>query len=135
MEIKKKKCKTCKKETYIFSKGNCKPCANKGYLKKSLDNPKPKTPIKKISAKYKAILAEYKPLRKEFLEKNPICQLRLSTCTHKAEVIHHTQGKDSRELYLDTTKWLASCSNCNLEVERIGEKAYELKLKRKRLEL
>lgn len=35
MERKKKICTECKNENYIFSKGRCKSCAQKGYAKKS----------------------------------------------------------------------------------------------------
>lgn len=35
LKQKKKKCKTCNRETYIFSKGDCKVCAVKRYSKKT----------------------------------------------------------------------------------------------------
>ena len=35
IERKKKTCKTCGNESYIFSKGDCKPCAQKRYAAKS----------------------------------------------------------------------------------------------------
>lgn len=37
---KKKTCKSCGRQDFIFSKGNCKPCANIGYQKTYEDNRK-----------------------------------------------------------------------------------------------
>ncbi|MEL7124527.1 MAG: hypothetical protein AAFO07_34155 [Bacteroidota bacterium] len=41
---KKKICKTCETETYIFSKGECKSCAQKRYAVKAQDNRSKKKP-------------------------------------------------------------------------------------------
>ena len=121
--MKLKKCSFCGKETYLFRSNppTCKSCVSKN-------------PIKKVSTKMKQTWDEYKPLRLQFLSKHQYCQLNLKGCTREATCIHHKQGKSSKELYLDTTKWLASCYSCNLNVELIGQEAYTKGLKLKRNE-
>ena len=115
---KKKICKGCGNEKYIFGKGLCSFCYNKTQKK-----------IKQISESYKQTLKEYKPIRESFLNKHAYCELKLNGCTHFATCVHHKKGKHSKQLYLDENYWMASCINCNRVVEAIGEKAYELGLK------
>lgn len=74
-------------------------------------------------------LDEYKPIRKDFLEARPFCEIKLLGCTKHSTCIHHMKGKHSKELYLDTTYWKASCIKCNGRIEEIGAQAYELGLK------
>lgn len=86
---KKKICKSCETEKYLFGKGLCKPC----YLR--LNN----KPINKISQKHKELLSEYTVIRKEFLEScNYICKPNLENCTRKATEVHHMKGKVSKEV-------------------------------------
>lgn len=54
MNQKKKICKTCGKEEYIFSKGNCKVCASRDYANKASEKPKKKYTIPKTTEKNKA---------------------------------------------------------------------------------
>lgn len=54
MNQKKKICKTCGKEEYIFSKGNCKVCASKVYANKASEKPKKLYRIPKTTEKNKA---------------------------------------------------------------------------------
>jgi len=54
---KKKVCKECGKEDYIFSKGRCKPCASKSYKKPGLSN-KAKAKIDLDTNFYKEIWGE-----------------------------------------------------------------------------
>jgi hypothetical protein len=122
--MKLKECSVCKNKTYLFKSNPpvCKYCYRGN------------TPIKKVSSAMKDTLTEYRPLRLEYLNSHPICELKLSGCTREATCIHHKQGKSSKQLYLDTTKWLASCYSCNLNVELIGEEAYTKNLKIRRNE-
>lgn len=124
--MKKKICSSCNKECYLFKSRPplCSNCYKKQYSK----------PINKVSESHKETLKQYSPKRKEFLKKNPYCQLHLQRCTKEVTCIHHKKGKSNRELYLDEKYWMASCINCNNEVERIGKIAYEKKLKLKRNE-
>ena len=69
--------------------------------------------VNKLSKSMEETLRDYKPLREQFLLENQYCQLRLNNCTIKAVCVHHKQGKATKELYLDTKKWMASCISCN----------------------
>lgn len=119
--MKKKFCTGCNQETFLWNSKLklCKDCYQKLYSK----------PIKKISDKHKETLKEYKPLREDFLKQNPYCQLRLQGCTYIADTIEHRMGKSHKELYLDSSKWFASCLNCNQQIENLGKLAYEKGLK------
>jgi hypothetical protein len=79
-----------------------------------------------------ALCQSYKPIREEFLKAHPDCQLKLQGCTFVSTEIEHRQGKSSKELYLDSTKWFAVCRNCHTLVEGLGEQAYTKGLKLKR---
>ena len=74
-------------------------------------------------------LEEYNPIRKEFLEERPFCEVKLDGCTNYSTCIHHKKSKHSKELYLDSSFWMASCISCNNKIENLGLKAYELGLK------
>lgn len=126
---KKKTCKGCKKEKYIFGYGLCKSCYN---FKKSVEysrNKPGRKPIKKISHKHRQTLKEYQPKRNKFLKNNPICQAHLNGCTLKATEVHHKKGKASKQLYLDASKWMSVCRNCHSIIENMGAKSYELGFK------
>lgn len=119
--MKKKICSLCNEETFLFKSNPklCQSCYQKSYSKS----------IKKVSEKHKETLKEYKPLREEFLKQNSNCQLRLQGCTFVATTIEHRSGKAYKELYLDSSKWFASCLNCNQQIENLGKLAYEKGLK------
>ena len=130
IERKKKTCKTCQTEQYIFSHGRCQKCAAiEREKEKGLKKRIPVRRLKKYSEKYKEILKEYTPKRKAFLEPRPYCEARTKVCTGRSEVIHHMKGKWSKDLYLDERYWMACCSACNLFIETMGEEAYEKGLK------
>lgn len=117
--MKLKICSICKGEVYLWKSNppTCKNCC------------KPK-PLNKISKKHKETLKEYKPKREEFLKENPYCQLKLEGCTYYATCIEHRAGKATKKLYLDETKWFASCISCNLQIETLADR-YEKNLKLK----
>ena len=123
LKMKVKVCSECGKEGLLWRSkpALCPACARK-YQK----------PVNKISDKHKQTLKEYKPIREEFLKAHPDCQLKLQGCTFVSTEIEHRQGKSSKELYLDSTKWFAVCRNCHTLVERLGEQAYTKGLKLKR---
>ncbi len=117
--MKKKVCRFCNKECYLFrsSPPTCSNCYKR-------------TPIKKLSDKHKETLKEYKPLREEFLEQNPYCQLKLQGCLGVASEVEHREGKSSKELYLNSEKWFAICRVCHHQLEFVlGKEAYEKGLK------
>jgi hypothetical protein len=115
--VKEKTCSICGQKRSLW-RSNPPTCKNCVQRKK----------IAQTSEKRKITLKSYSNQRKDFLQKNAVCKLKLSRCTSKATVIHHTKGKSSEELYLDEKFWMASCWNCNLDVETY-EQAYEEGLK------
>ncbi|WP_277496592.1 HNH endonuclease signature motif containing protein [Elizabethkingia anophelis] len=112
---KKKICKSCETEKYLFGKGLCKPC----YLR--LNNKQ----INKISQKHKELLSEYTVIRKEFLINNPICSVNQISCTKIATDIHHIKP---RAFFLnDISVFMSVCRNCHdwihsndLEARKLG---------------
>jgi hypothetical protein len=75
----------------------------------------PKEPNKR-SATQKHIIAELKRLYPLFLATRKRCEIQGPNCTGKATCAHHTEGR-LPSVVLDTTKWKASCSACNLWCE------------------
>ena len=55
MKIKLKICNECEKESYIFSKGRCKNCANIEYRRKAIENQRAKERNPSKAKPYKAI--------------------------------------------------------------------------------
>ena len=98
---KKKICSECQKESYIFSKGRCKPCAAKSYGKP-----------KAISDKREKELKTYSQLRKQFLIKHPICSFRFEDCLGAATEVHHTKGRENDRLN-DEMYWKSTCRSCH----------------------
>jgi hypothetical protein len=72
---------------------------------------KRKTPLRRVSQKRAKEAKEYMKLRKEFLEKLPICEV----CTkRKATDVHH---KDKRgKNYLEVDTWLSVCRKCHTNI-------------------
>jgi hypothetical protein len=119
IQLTKKLCSICGNLEYLWSSKNGNVCIKCKYVK----------PISKVSDKHKETLKEYKPLREEFLKQNPNCQLKLQGCSFVATTVEHRMGKAYKELYLDNSKWFASCLNCNQQIENLGKLAYEKGLK------
>lgn len=102
----------------VFSGWDCKECANKKYaIKAALKRTPakaspPRVAVSKVSplqgilnAIYAIISAELKPL-------HPVCEGKLSGCTHKATDIHHMKGRKGFLLILSKYfKYL--CRNCH----------------------
>ena len=104
--MKLKVCSGCQKETFIWKNHEgskyCKDCWS---CHKSKENKpqKPKLPpsssIKKKSDKQKAIDKAYSLMRKEYLTKHPMCEIKLpGVCTGQACDIHHKS-------YIKTKYW------------------------------
>ncbi len=126
IQPKKKICRKCGKETYIWSAGKCKYCY---YSEK--EN-KAKIIIKPRSEKRGKENVEYLKLRLEFLNKHPRCQASLFNCSHYSTEIHHKRGKIGK-LFLDILHWLATCRSCHRWIEENPKKAKELGLSENRL--
>lgn len=70
---------------------------------------KPKSKyIKKVSDKRSDQMAQYKPMRLEFLKLYPKCQFEGCECK-SIEVHHKYSGKDRSKFYLDDSTWMAIC--------------------------
>lgn len=68
-----------------------------------------RTPIRRVSKKRAAQLRVYSKLRKDFLEKNPVCQL----CNNaNATDIHHGWGRIG-ELLNAEEHWFSICRPCH----------------------
>jgi hypothetical protein len=87
-------------------------CSNKHYVSGDFCHlcgetlKEKKVPVKginRVSKNMQKTLAEYRVLRKKFLEENPRCEVFSKL---KSEEIHHSRGKLG-DLYLDTRYWKA----------------------------
>ena len=121
---KKKICKgECGEMQYLFSKGMCKSCWAKLHKK----------PMNPMSEKHKKTIEEYKPIRKKFLEENPICQANVKCNGAEATEIHHVAGKGTKKLWLDTENFLAICRECHQWEITHSEEAKELGISKRRI--
>jgi hypothetical protein len=105
IERKKKFCKNCLTEQFIWSKGMCKKCASLSVKKK---------PIAKMSVKRKVENVEYLKLRLEYLNEHQKCEIKLACCTIWAIDIHHLySGKDRQSHFTDFDNVKAVCRSCH----------------------
>jgi hypothetical protein len=116
---KKKICSGCNTEQYIWKNHEgskyCKDCWS---CHKSKDNKsqKPKlapssSKLKQKSDKQKAIDKAYTLMRKEYLTKHPMCEIKLPGCTGLATDIHHKEYRGINTLAQAT--WVAACRTCH----------------------
>ena len=80
---------------------------------------KRKTPLRRVSKRRSKEMKEYGILRKEFLEKLPICEVCMKA---KSTDIHHKAGRGKHYLEVDT--WLSTCRGCHDKIQRaqLGER-------------
>lgn len=109
MIIRKKKwCKGCESEQFLFGKGLCKSCYNKTQTN---GIQKSDTKIPKVSKNQKSREVKYQGLQRVYLETNPICEC----CrTAKSIEIHHKAGRDGNNLF---QHFLAVCRACHDRIE------------------
>jgi hypothetical protein len=130
MQAKKKMCSGCNTEQYIwknFQGGKyCKDCWSCHKSKDMSQKPKlaSSSKLKQKSDKQKAIDKAYSLMRKEYLTKHPMCQIKLPGCTGQATDIHHTEYRGIKTLAQAT--WLASCRACHDWVHKNPKEAREL---------
>ena len=91
------------------------------------------TRIKPVSEKRQRENRLYVGKRIVFLSKkeNQKCKIKSQKCTHKATTIEHSMGRvgyadnwsrnNNITLFLDERFWIASCLQCNLELENNPE--------------
>lgn len=132
MLAKKKICSICNSEQYIWKNHEgskyCKDCwsCHKSKENKS-QKPKlaPSPSIKQKSDKQKAIDKAYTLMRKEYLTKHPMCEVKLpGVCKGQACDIHHTAYRGINTLAQAT--WLAACRECHSWVHKNPAEAREL---------
>lgn len=104
---KKKICKNCLTEQYIWSKRMCKKCASLSVKRK---------PIAKLSVKRKVENVEYLKLRLEYLNEHQNCEAKIAGCNIFATQIHHRAGRIGN-LLTDTSLFLAVCGHCHRVIE------------------
>ncbi len=88
---------------------------------------KPRKAIAPRSSKRIELDKEYSALRKEFLEKNPMCEAHLQGCLGKANQVHHRSGRVGT-LYTDVTNFLAICGPCHSYITEHSKFAIEVGL-------
>jgi len=107
LKQKKKICKICKQEKFLFSKGRCKECSMKDW--KPIKKSNKAIPI--FSESRKERNKKYKILRDEYLLSHPLCEV----CNQrKATSIHHKRGRDGDNLF---SYFLSVCTNCHRYIE------------------
>ncbi len=80
--------------------------------------PKPRTRVKKVSAKEKIRKRKYSVVRKKFFEDptNEMCQIRMSEICieiqQPATEVHHSKGRIG-ELLFDTEYFVPGCRECH----------------------
>ena len=73
-----------------------------------------RSPLRRISKKQQERLRIYGPLRKQYLQEHPVCEL--PECNAASTDIHHT--KKPRSTYMnDVDTWLAVCRICHSRIE------------------
>jgi hypothetical protein len=111
---KKKVCSGCNTEQYIWKRHLGQPfCKSCWSCHESKDKPKTKVPskLKQKSDKQKAIDKAYTLMRKEYLTKHSMCEIKLPGCKGQACDIHHTAYRGINTLAQAT--WLAACRECH----------------------
>ena len=114
MISKKKVCSGCNTEQYIWKRHLGQPfCKSCWSCHESKDKPKTKVPskLKQKSDKQKAIDKAYTLMRKEYLTKHSMCEIKLPGCKGQACDIHHTAYRGINTLAQAT--WLAACRECH----------------------
>jgi len=108
IKAKKKICKTCNNEDYLWARGECKRCASKSKPAK----------IKPVSDKRAQEQKSYSVMRRLYLEANPECACGgiIEGCDGQATEVHHARGRVG-ELYLDIRYWKPLTSSCHKFVE------------------
>lgn len=119
MQNKKKLCNgPCNSLQYIWKNEGGKRYCRRCWSAQSKPNTKPTVRQKRIrprSSKKIKLDAEYSILRKDFLEKNPLCQARIpGKCSRVSTDVHHTYAGSKRsEYYLKQETWMSVCRDCH----------------------
>ena len=72
-----------------------------------------RTPLRRVSKKRQKEMKEYSILRKEFLEKLPMCEVCMKA---KTSDVHHRNGRG--KYYMDVGTWLSVCRPCHDKIHK-----------------
>jgi hypothetical protein len=121
-----KECGHCKKVGPFWKRvkgiGYCQTCSKILFPTKGLN----KRSTKKVKAD-----SEYSDLRRNFLNKHPLCMAHLPGCTQQSTDIHHTRGRYG-VLYLDVSTWVSLCRFCHSMIELNPELGRDIGLVKQR---
>lgn len=98
-------------------------CARHGHamrkLAKDLKRQKEKrfVPISKMSQKRAGEMADYLPLKEEWIKANPLCLVKMEGCTKFTTEPHHRSSSADDFLVVET--WLACCRSCHTKLEAL----------------
>lgn len=101
--------------------GNLPYCARHNHalrkLSRDLKRQKEKrvVPISKMSQKRAGELAEYIPLKEEWIKANPLCLVKFEGCTKLTTEPHHRSMSSDDFLVVET--WLPVCRFCHTQLE------------------
>lgn len=100
------------------------------YAGTTFEKEKPAS-IAKRSEKMKENIKDLKKIYAELLSlpENKYCQLQLPGCTKIATVVHHTKGREGKQLK-NQDDMMVSCSNCNITAEQNDAEAREKGIKK-----
>ena len=143
IQRKKKRCRKCGEEVYLYARGMCLQCDRienshkHGQIKPS-DSTSPKkgiTPTKKkkiapVSAKRLKQLKEYRPKRDKYMEEHPICEA--PDCNNPSTELHHGIGRENERLLMQE-HWVALCHLCHRKYTDDSKQAIEIGVSKSRL--
>lgn len=109
MNYKKKICKTCGKETYIFSHGNCKFCASKLYK----SNPKSPDTLSYIMNEADRTFSLYKRLGEADKNGMITCYICKSKVPFTEAQLMHYVKRDNKMLRYSEVNCHVGCATCN----------------------
>lgn len=117
-ERKKKTCKECNKEMYIYARGMCQYCYQKDYATRyaKRQRKRPKQRIKPISDKMASKLKIYRKERDKYMKDNPTCEARLPSCTFRSTDLHHKKKRRGSNLY-NPKYFMSLCRSCHTAIE------------------
>lgn len=101
-------------------------------IQKQRDNPKPRAPIRKVTAKRAKANREYSTARLIHLEAHPFCERCLRDGQQIiATDIHHLAGRDGERL-IDSENFLSTCRTCHEWLHAHPQEAKQLGYSRTR---
>ena len=138
MKVILKECYGCRKPSVIWKNHegfryckNCWSCHQSNLVAQKptenlipvvLPNVKKRPRIKLKSEKQKALDKAYLLMRKEYMDKNPLCNVKVSKdCFFNATDIHHMEGRGERTLTQLT--WISTCRPCHTWIHEHPEEA------------